>query len=143
MTLTRKRDSFFPSAWNDLFENNFLNAPTPTQRGITVPAVNIKEDENGYTIEMASPGMKKEDFKIDLDNDLLSITSEKMDKTEDKEDNYTRQEYSFSKFSRSFRIPEAANREEINAEYVDGILSVHITKKEEAKVKPKRTIEIG
>ena len=143
MTLTKKRDSFFPSAWNDLFENNFLNTPTPAQRGISVPAVNISEDENGYTIEMAAPGMKKEDFKIDLDHNLLTVSSEKSEGSEETTDNYTRQEFSFNRFSRSFRIPMAADKENINAEYTDGILRISIAKREEAKVKPKRSIEIG
>ncbi len=143
MTLTRKRDHFFPTAWNNLFESNFLNTPTPSYRGLTSPAVNIKENEDGYAIELASPGMKKEDFKINLNQDLLSISVDKEKNSEEEKDNYTRKEYSFSSFSRTFTLPDAADTDSINAEYTDGILKVLISKREEAKPKPAREIVVG
>ncbi len=143
MTLTRKRDHFFPTAWNELFDNNFFNTPTTSQRGITVPAVNIKEDENGYAIEMAAPGMEKSDFKIHLDHNLLTISTEKEQKTDHSKDNYTRKEYSFSSFSRSFTLPDAADKDKIDAAYTAGVLKIMISKREEAKPKPTREIQIG
>ncbi len=142
MTLTKKRNPFFPSVWNDLFESNYLMPQSANQRGVTVPAVNIKENDNNYVVEMASPGMKKEDFKINLEEDVLSISAELKAKSEDKNEKFTRREFSFSSFKRDFTLPETADTESITANYFDGILSITIAKKEEAKPKPPKLIEI-
>ena len=142
MTLTKRRHPFFPSVWNDLFENNYLMPQSTGQRGITVPAVNIKETENNYVVEVASPGMKKEDFKINLEEDVLSISAEVKAKTEEKSEKFTRKEFSFSSFKREFTLPDTADTDNITANYFDGILSVSIAKKEEAKPKPAKLIEI-
>jgi HSP20 family protein len=142
MTLTKKRNPFFPSVWNDLFESNYLTPQTSAQRGITVPAVNIKETENNYLVEMASPGMKKEDFKINLEDDVLSISAEMKSEHEETGTQYTRKEFSFSSFKREFTLPETADTDDITANYFDGILTITIAKKEEAKPKPAKLIEI-
>ncbi len=143
MTLTKKTNPFFPAIWNDLFENNVLTPQTAVQRGINVPAVNIKEDENGFRLELASPGMKKDDFKINLDDDILSISAELEEKNETSDEKYTRKEFSFSSFKRQFTLPESVDTESITANYFDGILTINIAKKEEAKPKPARLIEIN
>jgi HSP20 family protein len=129
-------DSFFNSDLPSVFNSNF-------NTGMTLPKVNIKETADAYWVEMAVPGMKKSDFHIDLDNQLLSISTEIKQEEETKEDNYTRKEFGYSSFKRSFTLPESVNDSKINASYNDGILSIHLPKKDEAKQKPARTIKIS
>lgn len=143
MTLTKKRNPFFPTVWNDLFESNYLTPQSANTRGVTVPAVNIKETENSYIVEMASPGMKKEDFKINLEEDVLSISAELKSEKAEENERFTRKEFSFSSFKRDFTLPETADVENITANYFDGILNISIAKKEEAKPKPAKLIEIS
>lgn len=145
MTLVKRKESMFPSVWNDLFDNDFFRTPNVAQAGITVPAVNIKESPEKFDIELAIPGKKKEDFNIHLDQNLLTICSEEKNETvdENKNENYTRREYSYSSFTRTFTLPETADSEKINATYNNGILNVSINKKEEAKAKAARTIAIS
>ena len=108
-----------------------------------MPQVNIKETADAYWVEMAVPGMKKSDFHIDLDNHLLSISTEVKQEEENKEENYTRREFGYSSFRRTFTLPESVDDSKINASYNDGILSIHLPKKEEARQKPARTIKIS
>lgn len=142
MTLLRKKDAYFPNVWNDLFDHNFYHT-AKAHAGTTVPAVNIKETEDGFQIEMASPGMQKDDFNIKLDQQILTISAKKTEAADESNDKYTRKEYSFSSFSRRFTLPESANTDSISAGYEAGILTVNISKKEEAKPKPSREIAIG
>lgn len=127
-----------------LFDDLFRDWPTTSfsRDNATLPAVNIKEDENSFIVEVAVPGMNKEDFKIDLDNNMLTISSEKSEEKDDKKDNYTRKEYNYQSFKRSFTIPEnVVDNEKISASYVNGELVITIPKLEE--VKPvSRLIEI-
>lgn len=130
-----------PSLFDDFFRDwsitNFSDTNT------TFPAVNIKEDDNGYSIEVAAPGMDKKDFNIHFDKDVLTISSEKKIENEDKGDNYTRKEYSYQSFTRSFRIPEnTVDGEKITANYKNGELLISIPKKEEVKPKPARLIAV-
>ncbi|MDA3866449.1 MAG: Hsp20/alpha crystallin family protein [Salinivirgaceae bacterium] len=109
-----------------------------------MPAVNIKDEENKFTVQVAVPGMDKKDFNIDLSENLLTISSEKEDKKEDKEDSYTRREYSYRSFTRTFTLPEnIVDSIKISAKYENGELTITIPKKEEAKPKPARTIKIS
>jgi len=108
----------------------------------TLPAVNISEGENEFTIEVAAPGLEKKDFKIDLDNDSLTIASVREDKNEESQDQYTRREFRYNSFSRSFTLPETVDAESISASHKNGVLNVSIPKKEEAKAKPARQITI-
>ena len=111
--------------------------------GSTSPAVNVSETENDYKVEVAAPGMKKEDFNIRVDNNnMLTISSEKKIEDEDKDGDYTRREFSYTAFTRSFHLPDTADDEHIEAKYNDGILHLTIPKKEEAKTKPTRVIDI-
>lgn len=143
MTLIKRRESMFPSVWNDLFNDDFFRGQNLTKE-INIPSVNIKETPENYSLELAIPGKKKEDFKIELDHDLLTISSENKSESseENKEDHYTRREYKYSSFSRSFTLPDVADGEKISANYKDGILNVVIGKKEVAKIKPSRVIEV-
>jgi HSP20 family protein len=139
MTLVKHSNGLVPSLWEDLFESDFFKKPTVAQAGLSVPAVNIKETPEEYIIEMAAAGMKKNDFNINLDRNIITISSEKSVENveENKDENYTRKEFSYESFERSFVLPEAANREDIKAKYKDGVLEVIIPKKEEAKLLPK------
>lgn len=107
------------------------------------PKVNIREDDDNYYVEVAAPGMKKEDFNLSLDNDVLTISSEIKEEKENRNGNYTRREFSYSSFSRSFTLPELAEADKIEAKYKDGILNIIMPKKEEAKRKPVKTIKIS
>lgn len=121
-------DDFF-RPWNEWFENSgdFM--------GLTMkaPAVNIVENKDAYIVSLAVPGMKKDDFKIDIDGNMLTISCEKEDTREDENTRFTRKEYSFSSFSRSFTLPDEVNRESIEAQYVDGVLKLSLPRKEEFK----------
>jgi HSP20 family protein len=113
------------------------------ETGQNMPAVNITEGKEDYRIDVAAPGLKKEDFKISLDNNVLSISSEKEYKNETRDENLLRREFSYSSFSRSFTLPESVNGDKIKATHNDGILSIVVPKREEAKVKPVRDIKIS
>jgi HSP20 family protein len=144
MTLIRRVNNNYP-----VFQNWFEDFLAPVQsyvNGISkssVPAVNIAEDINKFEIEFAVPGLTKSDFKINLENDVLTVKSEKENTNEEANTNYSRKEFNYSAFQRSFTLPDAADSGKIKAEYKDGILKVEIPKKEEAKVKPAREIEIA
>ncbi len=131
-------DHFFG---NDLFDNIF-NSNFPAVN-VNVPAVNIVESKEKFRIEIAAPGLEKEDYKIDLHNDLLTISSEKKAENEEKNEKYMRKEFNYCSFKRSFIIPDSANIDSINASYKNGILTVSIPKKEEAKEKAPRQISIN
>ena len=128
-------DNFFENGMGTGFLSNF-------NTGMTLPAVNIKENKDAYVLELAIPGMKKSDFDIDVDNKVLSISSEVETKNEDNEENYTRREFGYSSFKRTFTLPDTVDSEKVNASYTDGILSINLPKREEAKEKPARRIEI-
>ena len=99
-----------------------------------IPAVNIAETENEFHIELAVPGLKKEDFKISLDKNVLSVSAEKKAENVEEGKKYSKREYSYNSFVRSFTLPETADHAKIDAEYTDGILKLNVAKKEEAKV---------
>jgi HSP20 family protein len=107
-----------------------------------VPAVNIKDQKDQYTIEFAAPGLKKEDFKVDLDNYVLTVSSEKKEEKEEKENNYSRREFVYNSFNRSFTLPRTVDIDKIKADYSNGILAISIPKKEE-EMKLNRQIEIS
>jgi len=108
-----------------------------------MPAVNIKEDEKSYILELAVPGMDKKDLKIDINEDVLTISSETKNETEEEKDGYKRKEFSYSSFCRSFYIPDNVNRDKIGASYKDGILNVELPKLEEGKNKITKQIKIS
>ncbi|WP_238555055.1 Hsp20/alpha crystallin family protein [Chryseobacterium sp. P1-3] len=117
--------------------NNYSSTST------TVPSVNIMENADAYEVQVAAPGMEKNDFQIKLDGNLLTISSSKQDSSETKEKNFTRREFSYQSFQRSFELPkDVVDQENIQAKYENGLLKLTIPKKEEAKQKPPRLIEI-
>ncbi|WP_347924708.1 Hsp20/alpha crystallin family protein [Pontimicrobium sp. SW4] len=128
-------DDIFNRDLPSVFTSNF-------NTGISLPKVNIEETADAFIVDMAVPGLKKSDFHLNLDNQLLSISTELKEEKEHEEKNYTRREFGYSSFKRTFTLPESVNEDKIDARYKDGILSIHLPKKEEAKQKPARTIKI-
>ncbi len=120
-------DDFF-KPWNELFDNSRFWG-----RAATVPAVNIIDNKNEYKVTLAAPGLKREDFKIDVENNMLTISAEKEEKKEEKDERYARREYNYTSFSRSFTLPENIKQDAIEAKYEDGVLKLLLPKKEDVK----------
>lgn len=146
MSLIKRDVGYAPTISNffdDFFTRDLFNWPSNSSTGTSIPKVNIYETDSEFHVEMAAPGMKKDDFKVELDNNMLTISSQLETKNEDEHRNYQRREYSFQSFVRTFHLPDSAEPEKINAKYVDGVLNLMIPKKEEAKRKPAKTIKIS
>ncbi len=138
-SLVSKTGSPFLDFAKDFFDTNFDYLPTLTRNG---GLSNISENENEYLVEISAPGLKKEDIKIELENDVLKISSSVKDKKEEKNESYYRREFYKSSFERSFAIPKGVNKDQISATMNDGILIVEIPKaKEEKKENIKITIK--
>jgi HSP20 family protein len=110
--------------------------------GRSMPAVNIKENDKNYEVELAAPGYEKKDFNVSIDNGILTVSAEKREEKEKKEDSYTRREFGYSSFSRSFNLPTNTNEEGIDASYVDGVLKLKIEKKQEPNGKLRKAISV-
>lgn len=141
MSLLKRNNLFFPSLMNDVFRPDWFGGME--NMNSNVPAVNIKENEKDFELELAIPGFKKDDFNIEVDKNILTISSEAKSENETKDDNYTRREFSYTSFRRAFTLPETIDEDKINANYADGILKLTLPKREEALPKPKRMIEIA
>jgi len=144
--IKRNPENWLPSVLDDMFKNDWLGGTTGVNRvGTSIPAVNIQETEDNFIVEVAAPGKSREDFQIELDNDMLTISSEDRRENEVQENNgkYTRKEFSYSTFKRSFSLPESVDNEKIGASYKNGVLEINLPKREEAKTQPKRMIEIS
>ncbi len=129
------------SSLSEFFDDDrFFNSPW--LRGQSMPAVNVKENDKAFEVEIAAPGFDKKDFKISVDDGLLTVAAEIKREDEKKEDNYTRKEFGYSSFSRSFNLPPNTSEEDIQAKYEEGVLKLIIAKKNIAAAKPKRSIEI-
>lgn len=129
-----------PSLFNHFVTREFdRQFSTPALAKTSTPvAANIKEDETAYHIELAAPGLKKEDFSINLNHNQLTISAKQEGSNEEKTENYTRKEFSYTAFERSFRLPKNVNTEQIQAAYTDGILKIDLPKVEKAVVEPKQ-----
>lgn len=144
-----KRDSYLP-AWSNIF-NDFLNRDwydgsnqNFSLTNTTIPAVNIKETEHEFEVEMAAPGMQKDDFRLEIHNNVLTFSSEKQTENKTEEcKNLTRREFSYQSFSRSFTMPVIVDTDKISAKYENGIFRVNIPKKEEANPKPLKQIKVS
>ncbi len=144
LPMLRKTRPSVPSFIDEFFGKDWMDSVFSDRPGISTPAVNVKETNDDFMIEVAAPGLDKKDFKVDIDNNMLTISSEKEFKNEEKEEGrYMRREFSYTSFSRSFSLPDAVNAEKINAKHKDGILMITIPKKDEAKRKPPKQIEIS
>lgn len=140
----RKEGDLFPSLMSDFFDSDkFFNRKWMDKAfESALPAVNIKETATSYDLEFAAPGFRKEDFSISADDHLLTVSAQKSSEVNDENDRFTRKEFSYSSFNRSFRLPQDVNGEAIEAKYTDGILHVSITKKEPTKTAPKKEIKV-
>lgn len=146
MTIVKKFNSYLPSFWENFFNRDLMdwNTSNFSRTDTTLPAVNVKENDDAFEIEVAAPGMKKGDFKINLENNLLTISSEKEEeRRESEKGRFTRREFSYQSFQRSFTVPETmVNGDQITAKYCEGILCITLPKREEIKPKPAREISI-
>lgn len=141
------RNRLFPS-WNndslknflssdDFFNNDFFEEDS------LMPAMNVKEHENDFEIEFAAPGFSKKDFEVTIKDNVLNVCGEKKLEKEEKEEDYTRKEFSYNSFKRSLSLPKTVNADQdVKATYQDGILKLNLLKKEEAKEQPKKVIEV-
>jgi len=147
MTNVVKKENTFPTFRNlieSFFESEFPTFGTTFSRfiGSTIPSANIKETEENFQIELGIPGIKKEDIKIDLEDGILTISSEQKEEKTEEKDYYTRREFNYSSFSRSFQLPDIVDTDKITASYKDGILNIVIPKKDSYIKKAQRRIEI-
>ena len=130
--------TFFDSLFGkDFFDYNFNNSVA------SLPAANIKETKDAFSLQLAAPGMKKSDFKVEVNNNVLTISSEKESTSDEQNEGYSRKEFSYHTFTRSFNLPQTVNKDLITASYNDGLLVLNIPKREEAKEKPARLIDIA
>jgi HSP20 family protein len=146
MSLLAKRRQSVPRLYdplNNFWGDNFMDIWDQGNRTNTIPSVNIKEEKDSYRVEMAVPGMKKEDFDIDVDGNVMTISSEKESESkQDGEDDFARREYNYSCFSRSFTIPENADANKITAKYTDGVLRLSIAKNPNAQKEKRNQIKV-
>ncbi|APA65226.1 Hsp20/alpha crystallin family protein [Maribacter sp. 1_2014MBL_MicDiv] len=140
MSLVKRNDVLFPAFMNEIFKPDWFGGIENNRN--SVPAVNIKENEKEYYLELFVPGRSKEDFTIEIDEAVLTISSEIKKENEEVNDNYTRKEFSISSFKKSFTLPDTIATDKIDANYEGGILKFNLPKKEEALPKPKRMIEL-
>ncbi|WP_129715754.1 Hsp20/alpha crystallin family protein [Pedobacter sp. SYP-B3415] len=135
---TRNHVPYFNNVFDSLFNDALIKTGRPAQQ----PQVNISETEQAYHIEVAAPGLKKEDFQVTVNESVLSVSVDKKTEQAEEAKGYTRKEFTFSSFRRSFNLPETADESQISAAYTDGILNITIGKKEESKPE-KRSIEVA
>jgi HSP20 family protein len=141
MLPTIAKRSYRPFYMGNIFDDDFF--PVMSTNTSSMPAVNIKEDEKRFTLDLAVPGIDKKELKIDINEDVLTISSETKNESEENKDGYKRKEFSYSSFCRSFQIPENVNKDKIEANYKDGILNVTLPKAEEEKHKISRQVKIS
>ena len=144
MSLIRRQRRGFPSEsdfFDDFFggEENFLSRRMPG----STPSVNVAESDHEFIIELAAPGMEKEDFSLSIDHNVLTISAERRDEKTDEQKSYTRREFSYSSFQRSFTLPDSADTDRVGAKYDNGILHITLPKREDTKKLPKREIKIS
>jgi len=134
--------NYVPAYWDDFFNDNFFNQLNNTNCKGNTPAVNVSEDDNAYTIEVAAPGIDRNAFNLEVENDVLTISTEKKESKEEQKQNFLRREFNFQSFKRSFQLPESIDQEQIMASHEAGILILTLPKKEEEIQKAPRQIEV-
>lgn len=139
MTLAR-RNSWMPDVFNDFFDTDFM-----PRANATAPAINVKETENSYMVELAAPGLKKDDFNINLDEEgnlVIKMEKKSEAKDENKKEHYLRREFSYSKFEQTLLLPDDVNKEKIAANVSDGVLTIDLPKVVKEVAKASRQIEV-
>lgn len=124
---------FFAPLFDDIWGGSLQNAVS----NVTVPAVNVQEKSDRFIVELAAPGRKKEDFKLELDKEMLSLSAELVEEAKEEKEGYSRREFNYSSFNRRFVLPDNVDHESITATYTDGILRVEIAKKADSNSLPK------
>jgi len=140
--LARFNRNYVPAYWDDFFNDGFFNQLNSSTSNSNTPAVNVSEDESGYTIEVAAPGLSRKEFNLEVDDDILTISTEQKESKEEKKQNYLRREFNYHSFKRSFRLPETVDQEQIRATHESGILTLSLPRKEEAVQNSPRQIAV-
>ncbi len=141
MTPVRRNSAWLPDVFNDFFETGFM-----PKANTTAPAINVMESDKGYTVELAAPGLKKEDFCVHINDEgnlIVKMENKQEKKEENKNMRYLRREFSYSKFEQTLILPDDVDKEKIAARVENGVLTVELPKIEETKIKVARQIEIG
>lgn len=138
MTLVKRRPFF-----TDFFENDSFFDTLPKEQINRVPSVNITENDKEFKIELGVPGLKKDDFKLDVDKSTLTVSADKEEKAKEEKEIFTKREFNYASFSRSFMLPDSVKPDDVRAKYEDGILKIHIAKKEQAKQNLKKQIKVS
>ncbi len=141
----RSDNDTLPTIFSDFFQTDPFFRPGWLERefGKTMPSANIKENDKDYQIDLIAPGFKKDEFTIDLDEDMVTISAEKKEEKTTEKERYTRKEYSYNSFSRAFSLPKNANQEKMVAKYEDGVLHLTLPKRAEAKENAKKKVAIS
>ena len=137
----RRNSAWLPDVFNDFFDTNFM-----PKANATAPAINVKESDKGYTVELAAPGMRKEDFNVHINDDgdlTVKMESKQDNREEDKNSRYLRREFSYAKFEQTLILPEDVDKERISAKVENGVLTVELPKVEVTKAKVARQITVG
>ena len=135
------RNSWIPEVFSDFFDTDFM-----PRVNATAPAINVKETDKAYTVEVAAPGLKKEDFEINIDNDgnlHIKMESKGEKKDENKHEHYLRREFAYSKYEQTLLLPDDVDEDKVSAKAGDGVLTIDLPKVEKAAGKPARKIEVG
>lgn len=140
--LARINRNYVPAYWDDFFNDRFFKQINSSASQPHSPAVNVIEEDNAYRIEVAVPGVKREDFKLEVENDVLTISTEMKESKKDQQPNFLRREFNFQSFNRSFQLPETVDQEKIQASHEAGILKVTLPKQEEMVQKATKQIEV-
>ncbi len=138
-----KYNKCYSPAYRDDFFNDFVSSRYYGKGYASTPAVNIKEEKDEFLIDVAAAGLSKNDFKIDVDSDILTVSAERKDENSEKDDSYTRREFNFTSFSRNFKLDDSIDQDQIKASHKDGVLTIHLPKKEEALKTGPKSIEIS
>lgn len=139
-----KRSNYFPTSFfDDFLTKDLFDWSGWTSQGASIPRTNIIETDEQFMVQLAAPGMKKEDFRLELDNDMLIIQVENANTQDEHNVQYMRREFNYQNFKRSFHLPNTVEIDKIEAQYKDGLLNLNIPKKEEARRKPVKTISIS
>jgi len=144
-TIVKRKNYVAPNFWDELFNDNYLPGffdRESDKNGLSLPAVNVEENDKEYRIEVAAPGLEKEDLKISVEDSVLTISSEKKTENEEKDDQYIRREFSYNSFRRSFNLPEETNLDKVSAKHKNGVLNVYIPKSE-VKVTTSKEVKIS
>lgn len=136
MNLIRKQNTWFPSVMDDFLNTNWnINVPSYSN---TLPAVNIIENDTDFILHIAAPGLNKNDFELSIENKVLSIEAVK----DQNNDDFTRQEFDYTSFKRTFSIPKTVEKSKISASYTNGVLNITLPKTKDALTEPKKLIKI-